>query len=182
MMCRKFFRNRRLRKDASSVRTGLVPLSGIRTMAVVIDGAGLRVGESVELIEKFCKSNGIELRLMYVDLRKFNSNFQLLTDPEKTLLRKNLNWYGKPNPHKVGWFVEEPADLYVSLYDSDLFCIRYLSTVVRARFKVGLRDFENDPFNFVVIPPQEFSEENVPAPTDLETVFIKIRDLLGSVR
>ncbi len=181
-MLRGIFRRRRLRKDASGIHTRFLPLGDIRSMAVVVDGAGLRVDECVEMIEKFCKSRGMSLRLMYVDLRKFNSKFQPMTDVDKTILRKNLNWFGRPNLHKVSQITTEPADLYLCLYDSDIYCIRYISCAVKAKFKVGLRDFPDDPYNFVVSPPQDLAEDGVPAPTDVESVFVKIMDLIGSVR
>ncbi len=182
-MCRSLFRRRRLRKDASAVETGFLPLGSVRSAVVVVDGAGLRVDGCVEMVERFCRAHKISLKLMYLDLRKFNSKFQPMTELDRTFLRRDMNWFGRPDLRKAALLTAEPVDLYICLYDSDLYCVRYISSCVKARFKVGLRAYPGDPYNFVVSPAETaVSGDKEPAPTDLEALFGKIAELLGKIR
>ncbi|MCD8312792.1 MAG: hypothetical protein LUC24_01360 [Bacteroidales bacterium] len=177
MFIRGYFRKRRLRKDASPVGTEFVPLRFVRSMAVVLDAAASKADVCAEDIAQFCRECGIRLHLLYIDQRKANAKYQMVTDPLKTILRKDLNWFGRPNLHKSAEVLSEPTDLYLCLCDSDIYCVRYLSSSVRARFKVGVKEYEGDPYNFVVSPvvtPDEF--------TDIEAVFLKIKDLLATVK
>ncbi len=167
------FGNSRLKKDASDIHTEFLPLGDIRSAVVVVDGAAGKVEECVEQVEKFCKENKIALRLMYIDLRRYNSKTWPPSDPAKTLVKRDLNWYGRPNPLKVAQILSSPADLYVCLYVGEEYCVRYISSSVRARFKVGPSEYRNDPFNIVVSPA---------GTSDAEALFLKIRDLLVSVR
>ncbi|MCD8207685.1 MAG: hypothetical protein LUD72_07095 [Bacteroidales bacterium] len=185
-----YFRNRRLKKDASEVQTGFLPLAEIRSAVVVVDGAAEKVEACVEQVERFCGENKIALRLMYIDLRKYNSKTQPPTELGKTLVRRDLNWYGRPNPLRVAQVLSAPADLYVCLCAGGEYCVRYISAAVQARFKVGPGEYEGDPFNMVVSPVGSseagsevgFSSGSASASVDLEALFLKIRDLLVSVR
>ncbi len=184
------FRKRRLKKDASGVQTGFLPLSEIRSAVVVVDGAAAMVGKCAEQVEKFCETNKIALRFMYIDLRKYNSKIQPPTDLVKTLVRRDLNWYGRPNPLRTAQILSSPVDLYICLYAGDEYCVRYISSSVQARFKVGLRGYGGDPFNMVVSPPEDLTSEGTgssdshldSASVDVEALFLKISELLVSVR
>ncbi len=182
----EIFGNSRLKKDASDVRTGFLPLGSIRSAVVVVDGAADKVNECVEQVEMFCKANKIALRLMYIDLRKYNSRTTPTTDIGKTLLKGDLNWYGRPNPLKAAQILSSPADLYICLYVGKEYCVRYISAAVQARFKVGPSEYKDDPFNIVVSPVGDAVSESDSdfgsSSVDVEALFLKIRDLLVSVR
>ena len=69
-MFRKFFRKRRLRKDASTIRTGMIPLREIHSAAAVINIAEPGWDACLKSLAAFCKAGGISLSVLFIDLRK----------------------------------------------------------------------------------------------------------------
>ena len=145
-----FFRTRKLRKYASTLPTGIIPLSEIRTANVVIDveEAGFELLKSD--IMAWGKASGIKVNIYFFDFRKLGKDELLLTTIDKTLLRKGLDWLGTPNVEKISSLMEEKSDLFISLVDNGNFPIEFMSKCVRARFKVGRCPFPGHAYDMVV--------------------------------
>ncbi len=180
MILRYFIRKRRLRKDASDVATEFLPLSKIRSAFILVEGSAEGVDPCSEAISKMCAEKGIDLNLMYIDLRKFNKKVRPATDLSKTITRRKLNWYGRPKPKKIGDAATKPVDLYISMTDSDSYCVKYLASSVRARFKIGQKAYNGDPYNFVVGTAPVAEGEMAPV-MNAEAIFLKIKDLLNTI-
>lgn len=145
-----FFRKRRLRRYASDLPTGLVPLSDIRTVNVVIDVEESGFDLLKEDVLSWGRANGLKVNIYFFDFRKLGKDELLLTTIDKTLLRKGLDWLGTPNVEKLASVMEEKSDLFVSMVDNEDFPIEFMSKCVRARFKVGRHDFPGHPYDMVV--------------------------------
>ena len=142
-----YFRRKALLKWASPVRTELLPFSSITSVALLMDVEDPSFAEARDSILAWFRSVGIKPDIHYFDFRKLEKNELLTTSIQNTVLKKELNWYGMPNPVRS---VDIKADLFICLVDNDLFATRFFSASCRCRFKIGRRSWENSPFDLVV--------------------------------
>ncbi|MGN0189308.1 MAG: DUF6913 domain-containing protein [Candidatus Cryptobacteroides sp.] len=176
-------RKRRLRKDASQVPTGFIPLREVSRAAVLIDSSNPEWSSCGKLFREFCSRQGISPLVAYADFRKFNKEVVPETPREVTFTRKDLNIIGRPKKAKASLLVGEDCDVFLCLSASGRFCIEYLSKAVRARFKVGRKPFDGETYNLVVAPrreEQELQDESAADNSMLRTLETMLR-LLGQI-
>ena len=78
--------------------------------------------------------------------------------PQQLLLRKGINifnkneinWYGKPLLPFVELFCKEEYDILIDLSMIELFPIRWIATLSRARFKVGSLSYTDNPYELII--------------------------------
>ena len=153
MLLRNFFRKRRLRRDASTLGTGLIPLRDITNITVLMDAGAEDFTECREAITAYCAGCGIEVNFTYSDFRKFNGGDKPGGENRDTVFRSCLNWYGKPYARKTPAVLILPCDLFICLTGSDRYCIEYISVSVKSRFKIGRIPFSSCPYDIVVSSP-----------------------------
>ena len=56
------------------------------------------------------------------------------------MLRKDLNWYGKPSREKVQLMLSGQPDLFISLLPMPSYALEYMAACSCAHFKVGRTD------------------------------------------
>ena len=149
-MLKRFFRKRRLKKDASTIKTGLLPLKKIHSVTAVIDASEPGWDNCLKTMEAFCKSSGISLSVLFIDIRKQDRGIATGPDRDRTVTRKDINWFGRPDLKKAALVTGGPVDLLLCLTDDASFCTEYLSKAVKARFKIGRKPFDGDPFDIIV--------------------------------
>ena len=113
-MLKELFQRRALRKGASPVPTGLVPLSRIRSAVVLTDSPAT----CADAFRSFFRRHDIKWTVLDV-----------------TGIFASLNWFGRPrdvNPLE--------ADLFISLVPARLYAIDYMAACSPAIFKVGRYD------------------------------------------
>ncbi|MBO4466558.1 MAG: hypothetical protein J5745_00450 [Bacteroidales bacterium] len=113
-MLKERFQRRALRKGASPVPTGLVPLSRIRSAVVLTDSPAI----CADAFRSFFRRHGIKLTVVDV-----------------TGILATLNWYGKPRDARP-----LEADLFISLIPARLYAVDYMAACSPAVFKVGRYD------------------------------------------
>ena len=113
-MLKELFQRRALRKGASPVPTGLVPLSGIHSAIVLTDSPAI----CADAFRSFFRKHGITWAVVDV-----------------TGIFAALDWFGKPRQ-------DQPleADLFISLLPAQVFALDYITACARSRFKVGRYD------------------------------------------
>ncbi len=147
----KFFRRRRIRKNASSIPTGFVAMSEISVANVIIDVEEQGFDLLKEDILAWGRKNGIKVYIYFFDFRKLGKDELLLTSIQTTIIRKELDWTGMPPLVKVEPLIQEPSDLFISLIDNGDFPIEFLSKCAKARFKIGRHSFDGDVYNMIVV-------------------------------
>lgn len=147
---KRYFRNRRLRKYASDVQTGLLPMSSIRTITAVIDVEESGFDLLKEDILAWGRSIGVKVNIYFFDFRKLGKDELLLTTIDKTLIRKGLDWLDTPNVEKIAPLLNEKTDLLISMVDNGEFPIEFLSKCTKARFKIGRYAFKGHAYDMVV--------------------------------
>lgn len=147
---KRFFRDRKLRKFASEMPTGFLPLNEIRTVNVVVDVEEPGFDLLKEDVLSWGRAAGLKVNIYFFDFRKLGKDEILLTTIDKTLLRKGLDWLGTPNVAKLTSLFEEKSDLLISMIDNGDYPIEFLSKCAKARFKIGRCAFEGHAFDMVV--------------------------------
>lgn len=78
--------------------------------------------------------------------------------PQQLLLRKGINlfnknvvnWYGKPLVPFVDHFCREEYDILIDLSMVELFPIRWITSLSRAKFKVGSLSYSGNPYELII--------------------------------
>lgn len=147
---KKYFRRRRLLKDASRTPTGLLTLDKISSANFVIDVEEPGFDLLKEDILAWGRSYGIKVNIYFLDFRKISKQELLLTSIQTTILKKDLNWLGFPGQDKMTGLADEKTDMFVSLIDSGCPAIDYITKCADARFKIGRRDYEGHAFDMII--------------------------------
>ena len=146
---KNIFRRHRLKKHASDIATGFLPMDKIRTANVVIDVAEQGYDLLKERVLAWGRESGIKVNIYFFDFRKLSKDELLLTSISTTIIRKELDWIGVPPAQKTEPLFSEPSDLFISLVANGDFPIDYLSKCTKARFKIGRFRYSGDVFDMV---------------------------------
>lgn len=168
-------RRQSLKKCASPEPTGFVPLSDVRSAVAFIDVEDTSFNECKNGLLAFFRENGIKGDIFFFDFRKLDQGERLITSITTTVLKKDINWYGKPSREKVDLMLSGEPDLFISLLPTGIFPIEYMAKCSRARFKVGRVQLPGNTFDLVVKDPsgRELSQAEA---------FVEIEKLLKRVK
>ncbi|MBO4341219.1 MAG: hypothetical protein J5835_07315 [Bacteroidales bacterium] len=136
-MLKEFVQERSLRKNASNVPTGLLPLEKVKQAVVFLDVEDTSFDSCKNAILSTFKAKGIKADIFFLDLRRLSKDERLITSITTTVLRKDLNWYGRPSREKVQLMLSGQPDLFISLIPAPTYAIEFMASCSRARFKVG---------------------------------------------
>ena len=176
-LIRNIVRRNRLKKYASEIETGLMPISEIRTVNVVVDVEEPGFDELKEDIMAWGRTAGVKLNLYFLDFRRLGKDELLLTSITNTLLKKELDWVGMPDLGKIAPLMGEPSDLFISMVDNGDFPIDFIARCTKARFKIGRRDYEGHPFNMVLT-----GGETVDMRSEARQIFAAITNFITKIR
>ena len=157
-----FLRKYSLKKTLSPKPTGLMPLSSIQSAVAFIDVEDTSFDACKRELLNFYRDYGIRGEIFFIDFRKLINGERLITSITNTVLRKDLNWYGKPAKEKVALILQDEPDLLISLVPRASYALEYLVATCRARFKVGRQALPGNLFDLVVMDPADsiYSEED----------------------
>ena len=146
---KNFFRRRKIRKFASPIETSFLPVDKISVVNTVIDVQETGFDQLKEAMLSWGRKKGIKVNIYFFDFRKLKKGEQLLTSIDKTFLRKELSWIGTPSLGKAAPMFMEESDLFISLIDNGDFPIDFISTCVKARFKIGRYAYDGDVYDMI---------------------------------
>lgn len=171
------FRKRKLKKYASDVPTGFIPMSDVSVVNVVVDVLEPGFDLLRQNILAWGRSINAKVNIYFFDFRKIGKDELLLTSIQTTILKKDLDWIDAPDLKKVAPLIEEQSDLFISMIDNDEFPIDFLSKCAKARFKVGRKGYEGHAYDMVVI-----GNETAELRSDSLKIFNAIKDFLNKIR
>ena len=151
---KEFLRRQSLKKNASTEPTGFVPLEKIRSAVAFIDVEDTSFNECKNTLMLFFREHNIKGDIFFFDFRKLTEGERLITSITTTILRKDLNWFGKPSREKVTLMLDGEPDLFISLLPTNDFPIEFMAKCSRAHFKVGRTQLPDDTFDLVVKDPE----------------------------
>ena len=171
------FRRKKLKKYASDVPTGFIPLSEVSTVNVLVDVEEPGFDVLRQDILSWGRSINAKVNIYFFDFRKLGKDELLLTSIQTTILKKELDWLETPDLKKVAPLIGEQSDLFISMIDSSDYPVDFLSKCSRARFKVGRRGYEGHAYDMVVI-----GSETAELRSDSLKIFNAIKDFLNKIR
>lgn len=172
---RNFFRARTRKRLRSPQETGILPLGQIRSAVVLIDADDPGFDACKRAVDAFFRDRGIKGQLIYLDLRKIGKQEILTTSITHTILRRDLNGYGRPAAAKLELVREGEPDLLLCLSRRDDFPVECLAAYCPARFKVGRRQFQGHLFDLVVSDGPDTGADAVRAFTEILRFLDKIQ-------
>ena len=169
------FRKSSLKKHASTVPTGILPLSQIKSYVAIIDVEDTTYDTCKSAILNYFRSMDIRGSVFFQDFRKIGSEDSLITSIQTTITKKDLDWLGRPNKYKLGVLDEQNPDLFISLIKEPDFAIEYMTKTSKARFKIGRKQMDGNLFDLVI---------NDPAGKDISQLesWGAIKNYLGKIR
>lgn len=174
---KNIFRRKKLKKYASDLPTGFVPLSDVSTVNVLVDVEEPGFDLLRHEILAWGRSIGAKTNIYFFDFRKLGKEELLLTSIQTTILKRELDWIDTPDIKKLTQLIEEQSDLYISMIDSADYPVDFMAKCTRARFKVGRRGYEGHAYDLVVT-----GNEMAELRSDSIKIFNKIKDFLNKVR
>lgn len=176
-LIRNIVRRNRLKKYASDIETGLLPMSQIGTVNVVIDVEEPGFDELKDDILAWGRTAGVKLSLYFLDFRRLGKDELLLTSITNTLLKKELDWVGMPDLGKIASLMGAESDLFISMVDNSDFPIDFITRCTKARFKIGRHDYEGHPFDMVLT-----GGETVDMRSEARQIFAAITNFITKIR
>ena len=171
------FRRKKLKKFASDVPTGFIPLSEISSVNVLVDVEEPGFDVLRQDILSWGRSINAKVNIYFFDFRKLGKDELLLTSIQTTILKKELDWVGTPDLKKIAPLVEEQSDLFISMIDSSDYPVDFLSKCTKARFKIGRRGYDGHAYDMLVI-----GSETDELRSDSQNIFNAIKDFLNKIR
>lgn len=177
-LIRDFVRRKRLKKYASDIETGLVPLAGGSVVNVLIDVEEPGFDELKEDILVWGRKNpGLKVNIYFIDFRRLGKDELLLTSITNTILRKELDWVGMPDMGKIAPLVDEKSDVLISMADRHDFPVDFITRCSKARFKIGRHKYDGHPFDMVLK-----GGETADLRSDARQIFAAITEFLTKIK
>ncbi len=150
---KNLLRRRSIRRALSADATSLMPLAKVKTAVAFIDVEDTSFNECKNALMAFYREKGIKGEIFFFDFRRLTEGERLITSITNTILKKDLNWIGKPSKEKVSLMLEGEPDMFISLLPNSDFPINYMAAASRARFKVGRVELPGKILDLVVQDP-----------------------------
>jgi len=158
-----YLRKRTLKKYSSTVPTQIMSLSLVKTAVAVIDVEDTSYDTCKEALLAFFREHKIKGEIFYFDFRVIDNKERLITSITNTVLKKDLNWYGKPSHESMKYLDDIKPDMFISLIRGTDFPIEFMARYCPAKFKIGRTQLPGNVFDLVVSDPQtrELSQAEV---------------------
>ena len=172
------FGRRGVKKDGAKIEASIKPLESSKSAGALIDVEDSSCSSCKNEILSFYRENGIKGDIFFFDFRKLSDTERLITSINTTILRKDLNFYGRPSQEKISLMLEQKPDLFISLVNKDDFPIEYMAKCCEAGFKIGRKQLPGGVFDMVFSGPE--SEDGVPTPE--YDIFLRMKELLQKIK
>lgn len=170
------FRKRKLKKFASEVTTGFIPMDKISSANFVVDVEEPEFDNLKNDIMAWGRETGINTSIYFLDFRKLGKEELLLTSIQTTILRRDLDWIGTPDVSKVMNLLGEKSDLFVSLIDNGEFPIEFIGKCTKARFKMGRTEYPGHPYDMIIS-----GNQTAELKSDARKIFAAMTDFLTKI-
>lgn len=166
---------RSLRRNTSKVPTGILPLSQVRRAVALIDVEDTSFDHCKNIILTFFRRHGIHIEIFYLDFRRLGEGERLITSINGTILKKDLNWFGRPSDEKLRLLEMSEPDMLISAIREKDFAYQYIVASSPARFKVGRKQLPGNLFDIVLSEPDDKVLSEADAFANMAQLLEKIR-------
>lgn len=156
---KNIFRGKVINKTGNDIQTGLTPVSNLRSVTVLLDINDAREEGCLDRIRKYFKTRGMSCEIWFLDLNKKHKEGEESPDPERTITKKDLNWFDKPSRERINKISGENPELFISLVNKNSFTIAFITKSLPAKFKIGRMQLKTRIFDLVIedSPSGEFT-------------------------
>lgn len=173
-----FLREKAIKKHRSKIPTGITPIGDIHTAVAFIDVEDTSFDACKNALMAFYRDYCIKGEIFFFDFRKLSDTERLITSITNTVLKKDLNFYGKPSKDKLALMLEAKPDLFISLINKDDYPIHYMASCCEAKFKVGRKQLPGNVFDLVVIEQENAEGVSVPE----ADIFKSMKELMLKIK
>ena len=152
---KKFRRRKQIQKYQSTVPTGFMPVKAVHSAVAFVDAMDPYCDRCKDALMAFYRENGIKGEIFFFDFRKIGKEERLITSIQTTVLKKDLNWFGRPSHEKINIMLGSEPDLFISLIDGTDFPLEFMAKCSQAKFKVGRVQLPGNTFDLIVADPQD---------------------------
>ena len=152
---KEFMQAQSLKKYASAEPTGITPIEKVRSAVAFIDVEDTSFNECKNALMAFFRDHNIKGDIFFFDFRKLTEGERLITSITTTVLKKDLNWFGRPSHEKIRLMLDGEPDMFISLLPKADFPIEFMAKCSKARFKVGRVQLPGNTFDLVIKDPED---------------------------
>ena len=168
-------RNQGMKKYASTEPTGILPLDKIRSAVAFIDVEDTSFNECKNILMLFFREHNIKGDIFFFDFRELTKRERLITTITTTILKKDLNWYGRPSKEKIDLMLEGNPDLFLSMFPRNEYAVEFMAKCSKARFKIGRFQLPDNTFDLVIKDPAGRAYSEAEAFREIAAFLRKIR-------
>lgn len=172
---KKYLQDRSLKRYASKTPTSIMPLDEVRTAVAFIDVEDTKFNTCKNALLAFFRDNGIKGEIYFLDFRKITAEERLITSISTTILKKDLNWYGRPSQEKINLLTSSSPDLFITLVGEISFPMEFMARCSNARFKVARAQIPGNVFDLVVSDPSDRTLSQLESFEAMKAILAKIQ-------
>ena len=152
---KSFFRKKQIKKFSSTVPTGILPMDKVRSAVAFIDVEDTSFDACKIALQAFFRDYNIKGEIFFFDFRKIGNEERLITSITNTILKKDLDWTGKPSREKIDLMLGSEADMFISLIRSTDYTLEFMAKCSQAKFKAGRVQLPGNTFDLIVSDPAD---------------------------
>ena len=153
----------------------MMPLSSIHSVTALLDSEDTSFDECKLLLQGFFRENNLKGEIFFLDMKKLGSGERLITSITGTIIRKDLNWFGRLSEEKIRQVTAARSDLFISLVNSDELSVEFICAISPARFKIGRKPLPGKVFDMVISDPTGRTLSEAEAFLAIKTYLDKIK-------
>jgi hypothetical protein len=135
------FANNALKKELKANPRSILPnkfsFPDIKTVGMLFDASDPEDFELVKRYVVYLREHGKKVKVIGFFSEKNIPSLTYSKLEYDFFSLKELNWMGKPTSHIIDNFINEEYDLMIDLNIHDHFPLKYISSLSKAKFKVG---------------------------------------------
>lgn len=146
---RSLFRKKALQKNRPDTKPGIIPLSKVRSAAVIVDATAIDCNPTISAVNSFFSQYGIRSKVYAFNF----TDHQYLSSAREDavfLFRRNLNWYGAVRRKKRQELMDGNEELFINLLPENVFAAEFAARCSRAAFKIGRFQLKGELYDLVV--------------------------------
>lgn len=155
----KAFDNYKYKKSLKSIAKALVGfkrqkmvqnLTTARTIGIVFYLQEQSVLDEVINLKAYFESINISVQVLGYFQGKETPQYFTMHNRVNVFDNNQVNWYGKPDSPLIESFVTNEFDILIDLNFEEIMPMRWISSLSRAKFRVGALNYYNNPFDLII--------------------------------
>ncbi|MDD2278210.1 MAG: hypothetical protein PHD06_03470 [Bacteroidales bacterium] len=141
-----------LRKNLKGVKRNrlIYNLDTARTIGILFNAASDDVFNNALEFANFLNRKNLEVSAVAFYCGKETPQSYLLRKNVDLFNKKDINWYHKPQVPSVDKFIEKDFDILIDLSMKEVFPLKWIATLSRAKFKVGNLSYYGTPNDLII--------------------------------